>query len=171
MSTDARTKENLLHFFIRNRFKGALTYFLQSVLTQENFKLLCFQPNLAQKIPLMTALGKGMESSAMELWELMENLEPVRSDEEVEKLEERRKNEEEEGGSGEQRKVEWEGSKKEEKENKEEEKKEEKNNMYENKDKKENREDDGVDKKQKPMIDEVRQERMNPQKKLIKLRR
>ena len=118
MSTDARTKENLLHFFIRNMFKKAITY-LYEVLTQEDLRQICFQPNIAQKIPLMTSLSSGMAISAMKLWKLMEKLEPVKSDKGVNQLEEGRNDEEEKGECGEQRKVEREDSKKEEREEKE----------------------------------------------------
>ena len=119
MSMSAGMKENLLHFFIRKRFENALSLFSHEVLTQEDLKQLCFQPNQAKKIPLMTALAPGMETSAMDLWKLIEKLEPVpESAKEVEELEERNSYEEENGGNGEQRKVEREGCKKEERETK-----------------------------------------------------
>ena len=75
MSMEEELKENLLHFFIRNKFKKALTHFLQEDLSREELGELCFQPNQAEKIPLMTCLDPGMESSAQELWRLMENWE------------------------------------------------------------------------------------------------
>merc|ERR1712218_344614 len=66
-----KTKENLLHYFVRKRFERALS----NILEMETFSevlALCFQKNSADKIPLMTVLSQGMQDSAMKLWNFME---------------------------------------------------------------------------------------------------
>ena len=69
-----KTKENLLHYFVRKRFERALS----NILEMETFSevlALCFQKNSADKIPLMTVLSQGMQDSAMKLWNFMEKYE------------------------------------------------------------------------------------------------
>ena len=75
MSTEDRLKENLLHFFIRNRFTRALNHFLHTIPNKEEMRQLCFQPNRTKRIPLMSSIRQGMENSAMELWKLLETME------------------------------------------------------------------------------------------------
>ena len=67
------TRENLLHYFVRKRFKVALSEILETETMVNNILELCFQQNAAEKIPLMTVLSQGMEESAMKLWNFMQN--------------------------------------------------------------------------------------------------
>ena len=58
-------KENLIHFFIKKRFQNALRFFLHEVLNKGELRKLCFQTDSINRIPLMTSIRQGMESSAI----------------------------------------------------------------------------------------------------------
>ena len=66
------TQENLLHYFVRKRFKTALSEILEKETILNDILELCFQRNAAEKIPLMTVLSQGMEESALKLWKFMQ---------------------------------------------------------------------------------------------------
>ena len=66
------TRENILHYFVRKRFKAALAEILETDTILKDILELCFHQDAAEKIPLMTVLSQGMEESAMKLWKFME---------------------------------------------------------------------------------------------------
>ena len=66
------TQENLLHFFISKRFDKALSEILRDESILEDVQEMCFQPNAADKIPLMTILSQDMEDSAIKLFKFMD---------------------------------------------------------------------------------------------------
>lgn len=66
------TRENILHYFVRKRFKAALAEILETETILKDILELCFHQDAAEKIPLMTVLSQGMEESAMKLWKFME---------------------------------------------------------------------------------------------------
>ena len=66
------TRENLLHYFVRKRYEKALGKILQTESALGDVLQLCFEENLAEKIPLRAILSQGIEESALKLWKFME---------------------------------------------------------------------------------------------------